>query len=399
MNRVVKIAKLTVKNPQLAAYKAKITFRNKVTVKWDYAFGKGKAQPPACICIKLTNACNLRCKMCGQPREGHHEGEAKFAPIEFFRQKITFEDYQRLIDEVAAFRPNIYLWGGEPFMYKDILQLVRYVKSRGLTCQINTNGLYLTKRAEEIVDAGLDDLIISIDGPPEVHDQVRGLPGTFAQVEKGIQMIHEEKRKKGVKRPVIRIRGTISPENFEHVHSLVGIAKRLGADSLNFNWTWFTTKQTGTAHQRMMKKLFDTEAVSWVPYETDVIMDPEKLTKFDGIRQALLKLENNGADIPISMSPHIKPDQVEDYYTHITNTFGSDACFSVWVKSYILPNGDVTPCPDFPDYITGNITKESFMNIWNGERYKKWRLELKKRKLFPICYRCCDLFLSNVHFI
>ncbi len=397
--KAVKLVKLSVKNPRLAAYKAEISIRNGITARWDYYLRKGFASPPACICIKLTNACNLRCVMCGQPREGHQPGEAKFAPIEFFRHKVTVEDYKRTIDEVASFRPNIYLWGGEPFMYKEILDLVRHIKSRKLTCQINTNGLYLRKNAVEIVDSGLDDLIVSIDGPPEVHDQVRGLPGTFALVEKGIQAIHEEKKKRRVRKPVIRIRGTISPENFPYIHGLVGIAKRLGADSLNFNWTWFTTKQTGTAHQRMMKKLFDTDAVSWIPYEMDVIMDPEKRTKFDGIRQELLKLQNDGADIPISMSPHIKPEQVESYYTNITNTFGSDKCFSVWIKSYVLPNGDVTPCPDFPDYITGNILQEKFMDIWNGERYRQWRIELKKRKLFPICYRCCDLFLSNVHFM
>ena len=399
MSALTKMVKLALKNPRLATNKAKITFRNSVTAKKDYRREDGWAHPPGTISIKLTNACNLRCKMCGQPREGNPEGHAKWAPTAFFHEKVTVEKYKQVIDEIKGWRPNLYLWGGEPFMYKEILELIRYAKKQKLTVQINTNGLYLKKKAKEIVDSGLDDLIISIDGPPEVHDEVRGLAGTFKLVEKGIQAIHEEKKKKGVKTPIIRVRGTISPYNFEYIYSLVEISKRLGADSLNFNWTWFTTKQTGQAHQNLMKRLFDIDAVSWLPYETDVILDPEKRKKFEGIKQELIKFEKNGSDIPITMSPYIKPDQVDTYYENITETFGSDTCYSVWVKSYILPNGDVTPCPDFPDYICGNINEESFMDIWNGERYRRWRLELKKRKLFPICYRCCDLFLSNVKFI
>jgi len=396
MARLLKIAKLTAKNPQLAAYKARITVRNGFTAKYDYYLRKGYASAPGCICIKLTNACNLRCKMCGQPREGHKEGDAKYAPVEFFQQTVSVDDYKAMVDEVQRYKPNIYLWGGEPFMYKDIIELIGHIKRRGMTAQVNTNGLYTRKYAKEIVEAGLDDIIVSIDGPPEVHDSVRGLKGTFNMLEKGIQALHEEKKRQGKKKPIIRVRGTVSPYNFEHIYSLIDISKRFGADSLNFNWTWFFTKETGVAYQRLMKKLFDIDAVSWVPYQEDVIMNDERRRQFEGIRRELLRIKNNGADIPITMSPNINQDQVEAYYTDIHETFGNDRCFSVWVKSYVLPNGDVTPCPDYPDFIAGNILQDKFMDIWNGEKYIKWRLELKKRKLFPSCYRCCDLFLSDV---
>jgi len=396
MNKILKLVRLTAKNPKLAFQKAKITFRNSVTAKWDYNFRNGYASPPSTIAIKLTNACNLRCKMCGQPREGSPEGSPKWAPKAFFREKVDLDIFKDLIEQVSAYRPNIYLWGGEPFMYKEIIELIRFIKKNKMTVQINTNGLYIKKLAAQLVEAGLDDLILSIDGPPEVHDQVRGLPGTFALIEKGIKALHEEKEKRGAKKPILRVRGTISPYNFEYIYSLIDIAKQFGADSLNFNWTWFTTKQTGEAHQRLMKRLFDIDAISWKPFEENVIMDEEKRKRFEGIRQELIRFEENKAPFLITMSPYIKPDQVEQYYTNIHETFGNDRCYSVWVKSYILPNGDVTPCPDFPDYITGNITQEKFMDIWNGERYRKWRLELKKRKLFPICYRCCDLFMSDI---
>jgi radical SAM protein with 4Fe4S-binding SPASM domain len=396
MNKLLKLAKLTLKNPRLAGAKIAVTWRNGVTAKWDYHVLNGRARPPATICIKLTNACNLRCKMCGQPREGSPEDSIKFAPQAFFRQTVAIDRYLQLLDEVRRFRPNIYLWGGEPFMYADIFTLIRYAKKNGLVCQVNTNGMYIKKYSQKIVDSGLDDIIISIDGPAAVHDQVRGLAGTFKLMEAGIKALQQEKQKRNVQKPVIRIRGTVSPENFEHIYSLTEIARGFGADSLNFNWTWFTTHETGEAHQRLMKHLFGINAISWRPFETDVIMDPEKRRRFDGIRTELKKLQNNNEEFLITMSPVIKPEQVESYYTDIRNTFSCDRCYSVWVKSYVLPNGDITPCPDYPDYIAGNLLQNDFMDIWNGEKYVLWRQELKKHKLFPVCYRCCDLFLSHV---
>ncbi len=399
MKTLKKLATLSYKNPRLALNKIRTTYRTEYLAKLDYKLKNGFASPPNSLAIKLTNACNLRCKMCGQPREGHEEGDPKYAPPHFFKETVPIEKYKDILSELKKVRPNLYLWGGEPFMYKDLFELIRFAKKLKFTVQINTNGLYLRKFAQEIVESGLDDLIVSIDGPEEVHDQVRGLKGTFNLLKEGVFAIHEEKKKRGLKYPIIRVRGTISPYNFEYIYDLTDISKELGADSLNFNWTWFTTKQTGKAYQKMMKDVFDTDAYSWIPYETDVILDPERERKYDGIKQQLVRFQHNDSDIPISMSPYIKPEQVETYYENIYETFGHDTCYSVYTKSYILPNGDVTPCPDFPDYICGNINTQSFLDIWNGEWYRKWRIELKKRKLFPSCYRCCDLFLSDVKFM
>ncbi|MBN1561796.1 radical SAM protein [candidate division KSB1 bacterium] len=399
MKTVKKLAMLAARNPRLAFNKVRTTWRTEYLAKLDYKFRNGYASAPTSVALKLTNACNLRCKMCGQPREGHVPGDAKYAPASFFKERVSIARYKDILTELKKIRPNIYLWGGEPFIYPDLFELVRYGKSLNFTVQINTNGLYVRKYAEEIVACGLDDLIVSIDGPEEVHDDVRGLAGAFRLLKEGIVAIQAEKKSRGRKHPLLRVRGTISPYNFEHIYTLTDIAKELGADSLNFNWTWFTTRQTGEAYQKMMKELFDTDARSWIPYETEVILDPDKDRKYDGIKTELARFSNNSTDLPISMSPFIKPEQVETYYENIYETFGHETCYAVYSKSYILPNGDVTPCPDFPDYICGNINDDHFLDIWNGERYRQWRLELKRRRLFPSCYRCCDLFLSDVRFI
>ncbi|MDZ7725676.1 MAG: SPASM domain-containing protein [candidate division KSB1 bacterium] len=280
-----------------------------------------------------------------------------------------------------------------------MIPLIEYAKSHHLTVQVNTNGLPLKRLAEQIVRSGLDDLIISIDGPCQVHDEVRGRRGTFERVQQGLEAIQAHKKRLGVSHPLIRVRGTISPYNFDTIADLIPIAEDLNADSLGYNWTWFTTRETGEAYETFMKNVFATDAPSWRPFESDVILDPDRHRKYSGIQQQLKTLFRNKSRLPVSMSPFLQPDQVQTYYENIHETFGHHTCYAVYVKSYVLPNGDVTPCPDFPDYICGNITEQPFTDIWNGDRYRSWRRELKNRGLFPACYRCCDLFLSDVKFV
>jgi radical SAM protein with 4Fe4S-binding SPASM domain len=57
-----------------------------------------------------------------------------------------------------------------------------------------------------------------------------------------------------------------------------------------------------------------------------------------------------------------------------------------------MPNGDVAPCRDYPDYVVGNIKEDSILDIFNNGRYRKFRQALKDMGgLFPICARCCGL--------
>ena len=106
MSTLRKKIRLALKNPELAWHKLGITARNEVTAKWDYYLHKGKANPPKVISIRLTNACNMRCKMCGQPRM-----DDESIPRDFFTKHLELEQWKNLIDQVARYRPNIYLWG------------------------------------------------------------------------------------------------------------------------------------------------------------------------------------------------------------------------------------------------------------------------------------------------
>jgi len=83
--------------------------------------------------------------------------------------------------------PFFDLSGGEPLLRKDLIVLAKRVASHGCLVSMNTNGTLLNESiVSEIADV-FDTVVVSLDGPKEVHDKIRGVPGTY---EKAIHAIH-----------------------------------------------------------------------------------------------------------------------------------------------------------------------------------------------------------------
>jgi len=61
-------------------------------------------------------------------------------------------------------------------------------------------------------------------------------------------------------------------------------------------------------------------------------------------------------------------------------------------KPVVEPDGEVVFCGDFPDYSLGNVRRESFREIWTGERANRFRAKLAREPL-PICARCCGNYV------
>ena len=82
----------------------------------------------ALIYLKLTPVCNLKCVMCGQRGDkGYLKGEVG---VQESKKILPLEQYKKLADELSTVRPVYYLWGGEPFLYPDLIPLVKYLKSK-----------------------------------------------------------------------------------------------------------------------------------------------------------------------------------------------------------------------------------------------------------------------------
>src|SRR3989338_7293273 len=127
-----------------------------------------RAPFPVNIFLLIYNRCNLKCVMCDLGHVGNH---GAYSSNIHLRQPMSTNQWLRLIDEVAPYSPGIFFPAPEPLLNADIVMMVERVKKHGLFCSVATNGLLLDKFIVPFLEAGLDSLEISLDGPPDLHAQ------------------------------------------------------------------------------------------------------------------------------------------------------------------------------------------------------------------------------------
>lgn len=127
---------------------------------------------PLMVCLQVTKNCNLRCNYCY---------------VDFNRitkaEELSGVEIMNLVDEMYSCGTRwIRLMGGEPLLRDDIGDIIKYIKMKGMLCDIATNGTLIMKRTEEI--KMLDTVSISIDGPKHINDKTRG--GDYKAIMNGI---------------------------------------------------------------------------------------------------------------------------------------------------------------------------------------------------------------------
>jgi len=155
---------------------------------------------------EVTDHCNAECIMC--PRDNHKLGREHGI--------MSFENFKRSLDEVIQLGcKQVVLTGfGEPLVDKQLEKKVEYVKSRGLSTYIISNGSLLTKkRATNLIQAGLDELRISFYGMrKETYETVMvGLK--FDVTMKNLLGFLELRDELGFKRPRLELNWLELPEN------------------------------------------------------------------------------------------------------------------------------------------------------------------------------------------
>jgi len=372
---------------------------------------------PTFVQLRVTNLCNLRCPMCGQwgdtgiyrsdrfPASATDgEGErARIRELIGLKRQLALPDYVKLLDEIAPFQPIVSLFGGEPFLYPEILPLVREVKKRGLSCTVITNGGRLEQNARELVEAGIDSIAVSIDGPPEVHNRIRGQVDSFERAAAGVRAIARWRIELGRPLPMLIAIVPITELNLTEIGPAVEALRELPLDTINVGLRWFVPKEAGARYERVMKETFGVRAESWKGFDfewsngengegenhTRHMTDLVKLLK--SLRRRRL-LDSAVGKPWISFVPQVRPEKVPEYFSDFNQVFGHELCPVAWYFAQVEPDGEVCFCGDFPDYFIGNVRKEAFADIWRGEKAQRFRAKLAKEPL-PICNRCCGSYV------
>lgn len=352
-----------------------------------YLLKDGRSFLPLQLGISPTARCNLRCKMCAQWGErGHLIGKTI---NELKSEEMPVGKWKKIIDEARFKRPSVIIWGGEPFLYPEIIELISHVKSRGLRCLVITNGAFLFSCAQDLVRMNLDEIEISIDGPRQVNDEIRGA-GAYDKTMDGLGSLLRWRKEARTPYPKITINTVITANSYSTLEEVVELSQKLGVDGVNFIYGWSISSDMGIRYESVCKKVFDIEAISWKGFKKEKIdIDIKKLED----RIASLMRIKRKTNLEIGFLPELSPSKIAGFYSGAAPR--KKKCFSLWHRADIRYNGDVVFCGDFPDYILGNAREDSFLSIWNNERARNFRRRIKQMGLLPICSRCCNLYLYN----
>lgn len=335
-----------------------------------------KTAPMRFLSIKLTDRCNMQCRMCGQRNN----------PLIPKSDELSLSQWEHFMRGLPYKELKVCLWGGEPFLFREIIKLIRIIKEKGHICAIITNGYFLKENAEQIVKSGLDYLEISVDGNAKLHDKIRNLKGAFKKIEQGLQLIRKAKAHLKSLKPLIIMCPTISSYNLPYLSSIFHSAQKLKVELLNITPLIYIPTKHGQAYQNIMKSVFGINASQWKGYEEN-----SSVRILRSFKKALYSGLNKGWGYFTLLPCALQPERIDDYFKNYENSFNL-FCKVPWNSISIQPNGDAAFCENFPDYILGNIKTNSLAEIWNNKKARQFRRFLIKNKGLPICNRCCGLF-------
>ncbi|MBU0929115.1 MAG: radical SAM protein [Spirochaetes bacterium] len=383
------IPELLKKDPEMARRMVSAFVAQKKSLLIDRVFHPATTNEMKLIYFRLTPLCNLRCVMCGQ-RGDKGVLKGSFAAEEA-KKVVPLEDYKRLVDEIKVNKPIAYLWGGEPFMYPDLLPLVDYMMDSGITVSVNTNGTFLEKHAERIVASKWHSLFVSLDGFEETNDRIRGA-GSYKKVLAGIEAINREKARQGTHYPYLGIVTTVSNLNYKDLYALSEATRDFKLAWHIYNLGTYTNDDIIRRHHERMEGEFGIDIACLPGYATGYNEGIDSQELYD----ILQRIHSTDFGHPIITVPALKPEKIDIYYNKLEVPVRTH-CSVPWTQANIDYNGNVHFCADYNDYPLGNIREKPFFEIYNGERARKYRLALRKSKdgIFPGCVRCYQNMLCG----
>ena len=367
----------------------------KESFNWRHPLGAkhGRGDAVQLVSLRITDMCNLRCHSCGQWGDnGYLLGKSL---KELKQREVPVESYKRLVDQIvdAGWSPLWYIWGGEPMLYPGLIELLYYIKERGMPISLVTNATNVARRADDILDT-CKILYLSVDGPnAEIHNTQR--PGVsenydnFKDVKAALETISEEKKRRNQKFPYVVPLSCITQYNIDDVVDLYGFTSQY-ADTQIFYLTWWIDSQSAKEHSVDFERRFGFKPQThfgwigtWKDFDHGVILD-----KFEEMEN----ISRTQGRCPPMMMPKLKTrDDINRYYTNHSDAFGYNQCVSIFMTLEIDSNGDVSLCRDYHDYIIGNITTDAVTDIWNNEAAVKFRRSISTEGIMPVCRRCCGL--------
>ena len=311
------------------------------------------------------NRCNCRCVMCDiwRVREA---------------REITPSDLE---EQLLSFRKLGVRWvvfsGGEPQLNEKWSVLAQMVRSMGSRVTLLTAGLLLKSQARVITNS-VDDVIVSLDGPPALHNAIRRIPDAFEEMSEGVRALRQIRPDMPV-----RARCTVQKANHRVLRTVTQSAKKIGLTSISF----LAADLTSSAFNR---------PDGWLPDRSNrVALDPEEVDALAAeVEQLIDELHTDLESGFVVESPGKLRKIVQHFRAHLSQVKNvAPRCNAPWVSTVIEASGDVRPCFFHP--VVGNIHRQELTDIINSPEALSFRATLDVASN-EICKRCvCSLYVPR----
>jgi MoaA/NifB/PqqE/SkfB family radical SAM enzyme len=345
---------------------------------------------PEVLVLCINNFCNLKCRMCDV---GIGEKASVFWAnmIGDDPGNMSLDLLRQVLDGAQEFRPlpRIGLAFTEPLIHVQILDFCREIKQRGFFCTITSNGFMLPQRAEALADIGVDEITISIDGPAEIHDRIRGRKGSFARLYDGIEKLHVARARTGQATPVVGISTTITDLNYGHLRACLEAIAPLRPSIVNFAHLSFITDGMAAAHNAHYDGDLHVEHSCLGEMDLGSI-DLARLADEIGAAKAFAHAEG----LAVTFHPDLTTvEQLARYYREPEQYIGGRRCTDPFKMMMVKTDGTVIPahsrCYNYP---VGRVHDTPLLAIWNNARYTAFRRLLHyEGGTLPGCMRCCGV--------
>jgi radical SAM protein with 4Fe4S-binding SPASM domain len=274
---------------------------------------------------------------------------------------------KKIEQELFPFISEISITGyGEPMLSKSFKRIVESAKKNRIKVFFFTNATLLDKQmAEFLVEKSVDEITVSLDGATKKTFEKIRRNANFERVIENTRRLSQIKKESGVRLPRIRVEFVTMRQNIEELPEMPALAKSLGAEELK------------ATHLAVFDKRFEKQSL---------VFEPDLLHK---------KFEQTKAN---AGKIGIKLDLPVDFSKEFDNEV--PPCLIPWVHAYIRFDGKVQVCCWFEDAVMGDLNKQSFEEIWNSERYQKFRESVNSKRPPMLCLFCENRFryLKNKNF-
>jgi MoaA/NifB/PqqE/SkfB family radical SAM enzyme len=288
---------------------------------------------------------------------------------------LTYDEFRSIVDQFPVLDRVVLHGLGEPLLNKDLPKMIRYLKERGTYVLFNSNGILLNeKRGQALINAGLDEYRLSMDGATrEMYARVRGVDA-FDKIWRNVRAFVAMQKAQDAQKPAVSLWFTAMRENLQDLPGLIDLAAEAGIREVYMQRLVYFEAGLAASKQSLFRKASYDELM--------LVQQCEQQCKERGITFSAA-----GSATPLES---------------ILRDFGErpwSGCQRPYSLTYITSSGNVLSCCFAPfghrsareykeERVLGNIFQESIEEIWQGERYEAFRRAFESNTPAKHCAQC-----------